>query len=192
MNAPTVEAQNKLLLLVMRMGPFTSAGNVYKQVERILVEHRGYELDLMQALKAAIGSKKNKLLITLLIEEARHRHSSLNWDELVELVPEERRDIAEMLQSQKPSQKRKQMSDTAGMPSKKTKSDTAELEEEVNMLRQQLKESNTELAKYKDELKWAREWQKQRERQYEDELEYSKQYDDDGYCRYCGKSSCRC
>lgn len=75
---------------------------------------------------------------------------------------------------------------------KRIKETNTQLQEEVNMLRQQLKDSNEQLTKYKDDLKWARKWQAERERQYVYELEYSKQYDDDSYCRFCGKSSCRC
>ena len=68
----------------------------------------------------------------------------------------------------------------------------SELQEEVHTLRTELEETNKQLKKCRSELKSTNEWVTHLERQHQDELDYAKAYDDDGYCRGCGKSCCRC
>ena len=52
-----------------------------------------------------------------------------------------------------------------------------------------LENKNTEL---EDEIKRLLFDQKERDRRHQEELEDASRYDEDSYCRNCGKSSCRC
>ena len=67
-----------------------------------------------------------------------------------------------------------------------------ELQSQVDALQKELDATKSQLKACKSEIESLIAWQRERERQHEADLEYANHYDEDSYCRHCGKSSCIC
>ena len=69
-----------------------------------------------------------------------------------------------------------------------------EQDQDQDTIREIMEENKNLKAKNKElenKVKQLIEWQEKRDRQHERDLDYASRYDEDSYCRSCGKSSCR-